>query len=302
MTSRELNLLQFSAREITVASYVGAYMFELSLYGLYTLLFIFCAHIIWLYRKPNHWVFFTLVTLMFGIVTADVAVTLHSLFGYILKGRSAPDPYPRVLFFITNNIIADSLLIYRSYIIWSHKKRLIIIPSVLLCCSSVCGYVFANPEHFHKRFRIYMWMTFGQNVCLTLLIAGRLFWSARRARTILGPEVIRIYNSLCPILVESGAIYSSYLLADLVSHSNFLNAGRHQIVGIVPTLIISRISLGRSVQDELTHDAGTSSTPVLDSIFSTIGTVAQFTPHSPRGDNNGIQPQLPQQEEATEIV
>ncbi|KAH9475876.1 hypothetical protein JR316_0011436 [Psilocybe cubensis] len=225
---------------------------------------------------------------MFSISTADMVISVYYLFRYTLNNLVIPSRYPTILFFITNNAFADAILIYRFYTIWCREKRYILPPSVILLCSSIFGYLFSNSpsDRLYKLVPVSMWMTFGLNACLTLLIAGRLFWSGRNSSPILGPDLSRRYFCLCALIIDSGSIYSTYLLLDLITHWTLLRAGLNQIVGMVPTLIIIRISLRRASLNGSTilPRAGGSSTPVLDSIFSTVGTGAPNTaPQSPRG-------------------
>jgi hypothetical protein len=51
------------------------------------------------------------------------------------------------------------------------------------------------------------------------------------------------------IIVESGIVYSIYVVLDVVFPGLILDAGLAQVVGIVPTLIIVQIGLGRDAHD-----------------------------------------------------
>ncbi|PPR05785.1 hypothetical protein CVT26_010159, partial [Gymnopilus dilepis] len=253
---RDMERSVFSGRSGTMDVYIGAYMFEIFLYGLYTSLFCFWAYILSLQRRPMIWPFVIAAVLMFAIATADVAVTLYYLFRFILNERAA-DPRPKALLFITNNILAELVLLYRCYL--------------------ACGYFFAHSRA--AMYSNYIWMTFALTVCLTLAIVSKNICSARRARSILGSDVLHRYPAISATFMDSGVLYALYLLIDLLAKSLVLDAGLNQIVGIVPTLIIIRITLRVSLRED-TID--TSSTPVLDSIFSTVGTEVQIAPPMPR--------------------
>ncbi|KJA18260.1 hypothetical protein HYPSUDRAFT_963363 [Hypholoma sublateritium FD-334 SS-4] len=116
------------------------------------------------------------------------------------------------------SLIAESVIIYRCYTVWRRKRMIVFISAVFLVSSSVCGYVFAisTSSHLHRLIVVYFWMTFALNVCLSVLTSGRIYWSARRASTVLDPDNPRRYYSIFSIIIDSGAIYPTYLLLDLV--------------------------------------------------------------------------------------
>lgn len=100
-----------------------------------------------------------------------------------------------------------------------------------------------------------MWTAFAFNVMITALNAIRIWWMGRQARKLLGPALARRYYSAMVIMIESGAIYSFYVLLDqviktVVSQDLFLlDAGLTQVVTIGPTLIIVQVGLGRQARD-----------------------------------------------------
>ncbi|KAF8960652.1 hypothetical protein BDZ97DRAFT_1922027 [Flammula alnicola] len=297
------NLSLDSQSDIAETRYVAAYLFKVFLYGLYTNLLILGVYLLCINRRTVRWPFITIAVLMFTIATADITLALFFLFRCILNDEEVPvlNPYPMALFFITNNTIADSVIIYRCYIVWRRKRRIVIVSGIFLLCSSICGYVFAiSSAHLRRLLVIYLWMTFALNICLAVITAGRIYWSARRASNVLGPENPRRYYSIFAIIIDSGMIYPVYLLLDLIVDSLFLDAGLNQIVGIVPTLILAQQAFGRCIQDVETTiamrrgEVSSASTPVLDSIFSLAGTAVQSAPRTP--PDNQTQIQAPPQE------
>jgi len=68
------------------------------------------------------------------------------------------------------------------------------------------------------------------------------------------------------IIVESGVIYSIYVVLDVVFKNLILDAGLVQVVGIVPTLIIVQIGLGHDG-----HDIDTTASMVQSGFISTNG-------------------------------
>ncbi|KAF8154577.1 hypothetical protein B0H34DRAFT_529383 [Crassisporium funariophilum] len=246
----------------TLPPYIGAVMFESFLYGLYVVLFIICIYVLLQRQKTLHWVLLASAIVMFGLATADIVYTYYLVFDKLLVGGIGfNDLRPKYWLYVTNNVIADSLLLYRCYVVWGFKKRVIAGPVALLIAGTVCGYVFeGGPPQRFKYTWIYLSMTFVLNLVLTSLTAGRIWWLARKARLILGPGLLQRYNATINILIESGFIYLTYIALDLALQKNkvgnaILDAGLIQAVGIMPTLIIVQVGLGRAVHDMEANDA-----------------------------------------------
>ncbi|KAF8880555.1 hypothetical protein BD779DRAFT_1675893 [Infundibulicybe gibba] len=232
--------------------YVAAILFETLLYGIYIVLFFICVHILLRNKRTLQLPLLVLAILMFSIATADIGVTYAYLLRYILRGEIAPFTYvyPKFILFVTNNVLADTLVIYRCYAVWSHNKRIIIFPCILLLAATICGYG-ATSHSLKRSFGIYLWMTFTLNILVTTLTAGRIWWISQKARRILGSDLVKRYNSAIAVIVESGAIYSSYIIHVILSVL-VLDVGLIQMVGIVPTLIIVQVGLGRDTVERPT--------------------------------------------------
>jgi len=144
-------------------------------------------------------------------------------------------------------------VIYRCHVVWNNSKRAIAIPCFLLVGGSACGYAYIAVSNQGYSFRqlliTFLFTTVGLNLLVTILMAGRIWWIARKARSILGPRLSSKYNTMIAIIVESGVIYSIYVVLDVVFTNLILQAGLAQVVGIVPTLIIVQIGLGRDAHD-----------------------------------------------------
>jgi len=151
-----------------------------------------CVYII-LQRQHNiHWIFQVLVLAMYILASADIGYTMWLLFAKLLKADAqVPYVYLRVKYwvYVTNGYVflrvytvveiahsfqsffADSLLLYRCYIVWNHDKRVVIAPAILLIATLVCGYTFAISSQtgvFPKSW-VYLLLTFVLNVTLTAL-------------------------------------------------------------------------------------------------------------------------------------
>ncbi|KAJ8074383.1 hypothetical protein PM082_015283 [Marasmius tenuissimus] len=178
--------------------------------------------------------------------------------------RNITDGFFFALFILTN-IVTDSILMYRCYIIWGSRKRVIVLPLFAVVPFSVVGFTGvimygignkdqAVPSNLDLVVRgdmlemIYMIASASVNALLTLLTAGRIWWITKEARTLMGRSVSKN--------LESGLLYPVFAMlhialtetSDLVYVPvNFLPTVV-QMGAIAPTLIIVRASLGESVE------------------------------------------------------
>jgi len=246
----------YSSFPATLPPYVGAVMFETFLYGLYSILFAICLYVLGQRQKTAHWILPTFAIAMFTIATTDIIYTYYLIFAKLFKvGLSFTDLRPKYWFYVTNNVLADTLLWYRCYAIWGCKVRVVLGPIILLVAGTACGYIFEGSQpRLFKHAWIYPTLTLILNLLVTGLTAGRIWWFARNAQRLLGQNIVQRYNTTVAILIESGFIYSVYIGLDLATMSNnighaILDTGLIQVVGIVPTLIIVQVGLGREVHN-----------------------------------------------------
>ncbi|KAJ7288052.1 hypothetical protein C8J57DRAFT_1278896, partial [Mycena rebaudengoi] len=170
-----------------------------------------------------------------------------------------------VLFSI-NYFIADSVFIYRCYVIWSSsrfKKRIIAVPVVLLLVTTVrTGSIIGLSA---------MGSAMATNLILTGLTAGRIWWTRRYLRIVGETKVVKRYNTAIAMIIESGTAYllvgTLYIIASSTSANIILwsaiysacgqllgvfirfSIGPHKLKylqSIIPMVVIVRISLGRS--------------------------------------------------------
>ncbi|KIK03242.1 hypothetical protein K443DRAFT_131477 [Laccaria amethystina LaAM-08-1] len=246
----------------TLGPYIAAVLFETFLYGIYFILFFIGVYLLLRKKRPLRWVLLASAVIMFSLATADIIYTYHLVFNRLLARRlTFTELFPKYMLFVTNNVLADSLLLYRCYVVWGFKKYIIIAPAILLIAGTVCGYTFegASSILFNHAW-IYLSMTFALNVIATGLTAGKIWYLAHKAELILGEGLLRRYNTSIAILIESGIMYSVYIALDLAFQKNatahaILDCGFIQIVGIMPTLIIVQVGLGGAVNDFEANEA-----------------------------------------------
>jgi len=73
---------------------------------------------------------------------------------------------------IYTSMLADTLLLYRCYVVWNRDKRVLIVPAILFVLTTVCGYGLGalSPARLVLLSRIYISLTFALNVILTTMI------------------------------------------------------------------------------------------------------------------------------------
>ncbi|KAJ7910922.1 hypothetical protein B0H13DRAFT_1876241 [Mycena leptocephala] len=108
---------------------------------------------------------------------------------------------------------------------------------------------------------------------INILLAGRIWWLARKARRVMGQKETSEYYTVCAMILESGALYCAGgilfivmvfypfthrgldtfdVVSDLAIHQRLTDtptgAILGQLVGIAPTIIAVRVGLGKSVE------------------------------------------------------
>ncbi|KAJ7466465.1 hypothetical protein FB451DRAFT_413242 [Mycena latifolia] len=172
--------------------------------------------------------------------------------------------------YVTSNVIADSIFIFRCYAIWNSRRKIIILPTLLTVAVAAIGcanviLAFIPPTFYNllpgTLFDVSIVLSLVTTVVLIGLTVGRIWWLARAAREVMGPKVAKRYHTACAMILESGAIYGvggvGYLILGFVSMNSTANydittsgAILGQLVGIAPTIIAVRVRLGYSVKSE----------------------------------------------------
>ncbi|KAJ6616631.1 hypothetical protein B0H10DRAFT_1378588 [Mycena sp. CBHHK59/15] len=223
-------------------------------YGIYLVLFCICIYILWNRRNRAG-----NTVLLVTAISLFVLCTAQSIINLVLGAADIDNiniPYDHLvlantLIYVTNNVIADALVIYRCYSIWNRNKYVVILPIILLIVTSVYAWDIRLP------LSPFFALSLATNVLVTSLSAGRIWWISRRSRAYLNTEVRKRYITSISVLVESGMIYPlsvlAYLILGAIPDASIVQEPLFQmiaqIVGIVPTLIIVRVALGLSIQD-----------------------------------------------------
>ncbi|KAJ6494558.1 hypothetical protein C8R45DRAFT_988435 [Mycena sanguinolenta] len=165
---------------------------------------------------------------------------------------------------VINNMVTDSIFIYRCYVVWGHNIYIVVVPILSLLASSAMGFLTSyeiDDPHIYIDIRIGFGFMLLTNVLLLALTAGRIWWIRRDLAGALEFSIVRTYDNVIAIILESGGIYCisfiMYLVAVSILSEASLNpvipifrAAMTQVMNIAPTLIIVRAGLGLNVDNK----------------------------------------------------
>uniref|UniRef100_A0A0W0F5Y6 Uncharacterized protein n=1 Tax=Moniliophthora roreri TaxID=221103 RepID=A0A0W0F5Y6_MONRR len=288
------------------AEFVGLWV-ESILYGMNTILFAICIWVLVYYKKRSSGLNIPLLAtaiFLYIFCTIRIGIDLGRGILAFFTFRNNPEGplgfyedishWTRVLreaLYVTNSLVADTLVIYRLYVVWGYNWKITVGPIILLLASSISGYiavweitrVASGGSIFAKQVAdgatALFALSMGTNVIVTSLIAGRIWYIGHRASKHLGRQHGVKYSRALVVIVESGALYSVslFILLILFAMGNdaqiiLFNSASQIVVslapsspvstypstlplssfqGIAPTLIIVRVGLGLSAQDNL---------------------------------------------------
>ncbi|KAJ7464283.1 hypothetical protein B0H11DRAFT_79337 [Mycena galericulata] len=255
---------------------------EIFLYGVYAVIFGFYIHVIRTRGMfSNRFLtvatmsLFTLCTTHCALLFAEIIMLFSNvnLSGdiYAILNRAANTVY------ITSNVIADSIFIFRCYAIWNFRRTVITLPTIFTVAVAVLGVVgvagslwddgihseFGAPASPDTSFALLFNISITMSVFTTFILmglTGRIWWLARTSQKIMGRRVTSRYYTVCAMILESGALYCvgaiPFIYVAFASYTGslgfeFTTSGAilGQLVGIAPTIISVRVGLGRSVEN-----------------------------------------------------
>ncbi|KAJ3735606.1 hypothetical protein DFJ43DRAFT_817155 [Lentinula guzmanii] len=254
---------------------------HLFLYGLHTSLFGVAIGIIFarkrrLYDKTIH---LLVLTLLFIICTASAIARLVFV-GLDTSGIKYSNTTPVYIIIGLHcfaNLIADALLIYRCYHIWTPYKSILYPPMLGLLANFGIGIAALVDWNFYW---LFMFITLVENLYLTTVTAGRIWYISRESKIMLGSKVHSRYQVIMASILESGLLYPLVLIVTastlaLPSHAfsqvlmfNVMLNIQIQIVGIAQSLLIVRVGLGvdicSMVEGSIAELSNLEAAPVLD--------------------------------------
>ncbi|KAJ3810755.1 hypothetical protein F5876DRAFT_65373 [Lentinula aff. lateritia] len=149
--------------------------------------------------------------------------------------------------------LSDIMLLQRCYRLWNSRKYVIVVPAFLIPACVVLWIVTAVIGLEGISYMAYILVTLAQNLYLSGMIAGRMYWLNRNMKTIFAGKSSQTPSKPIIIILES-AIITPIFLTVWVS-LEFSGSGTSvispcaltQIVGIASTLMVVRIGLGIDV-------------------------------------------------------
>ncbi|KAF7344807.1 hypothetical protein MVEN_01641800 [Mycena venus] len=251
---------------------------ELCLYGGYFVLMAFYLHVLHTrggmakhrFLAVAIVMLFILCTIHCALVVAAIVLETGMDIGLEL-GLPGPDTRSIALSFtmasaiyVTTNLIADGIFIFRCYAIWNARLCIVLLPIFLTFAVAGVGYFnviapFAAPAIIQQLglqtlFDVSVTISLFTTFVLMVLTVGRIWWLARAARQVMGKKVAGRYYTVCAMILESGALYFIGGLVFIVKgfrigvNSTFTSAVLGQLAGIAPTIIAVRVGLGYSVE------------------------------------------------------
>ncbi|KAJ7652642.1 hypothetical protein B0H17DRAFT_1101361 [Mycena rosella] len=282
---------------------------EVFLYGAYLIMFGFYVYILrGRQMKKQHFLtgsaisLFILGTVHCALVLASAvfetrAMTRSNVDGYTFHATMKKSlGFAASAVYVTNNIIADSIFIFRCYAIWNFRRTIVILPTILTVAGAGFGYYNVVSKfgwQIFSGFIISVVLSLCTNLALMVLTVGRIWWLAREARKVMGRKVADRYYTVCAMILESGALYLvsgvvvivvAFHLPYSQSFDDISAAAEHMLCtgailaqsgAIVPTIIAVRVGLGYSVQNVDSFIAPTPRTRPLP----------EFTPGVPKEDS-----------------
>ncbi|KAJ6574199.1 hypothetical protein B0H19DRAFT_1230263, partial [Mycena capillaripes] len=197
-------------------------MAEACLYGAYAVMFGFYIHVLHTRGIP------TTRFLPLATISLFILCTVH--LALLLAGTMVLDPtdettvvgvgdpsylvfqlnFATNLIYVTNNVIADSIFIFRCHAIWNFDDRIIYLPILLTFCVGCLGYF--NLYYFYSGHSIvvsrpFFNLSIATSVFTTFMLislsAGRIWWLARKAQDVLGQKITTRYNTACVMIPGS---------------------------------------------------------------------------------------------------
>jgi len=244
---------------------------EVFLYGVYATLFGFYLHVL---RK--HGImrnrFLTVATIsLFLLCTAHCALLLATT--EIASVNSATALYRDEVYisltqaanaiYVTSNVIADAIFIFRCYAIWNFRWGIVLLPTTMTIIGASSGYFNVALIPTATGEAVFL---FGVSISLSILTtfilmglsAGRIWWLAGGARKLIGPKAVNKYTTISSMILESGALYcvggiafviiAGYEANGLIQFNTTTSGAiLGQLVGIAPTILVVRVGLGQSI-------------------------------------------------------
>ncbi|KAF8881465.1 hypothetical protein BD779DRAFT_1675415 [Infundibulicybe gibba] len=255
-------------------------VFESIFYGAYVVLFVLC---IVLRRRNSHRINGPLTLaqmLLFGLCTISMCLDISGAYVFVIMqdvDRAYAVEVGWLMVFITIDILAQIILLYRCWIVWDRRWVVVAVPGFLALVTLGQGFAYiglvASPlqsldlekfGHLNVPIGITAYsISLGTNALTTSLIVTRILLTSRQVRPILGSNSNRSLRIVAAMMIESGLLMLVFQLAFVVLFSfrplmiSIISGPTAQIYGITPTLLNIRVMMGT------TYDKTTAKTASL---------------------------------------
>jgi len=252
----------------------------LALYGIFFVLFCITIHILCFRPKRYRTSRLLLVASLaiFVFTSIDVIIQCHRLLiGLLYTAQADMNTYfngggdwlfgLQDAIRVVNMLIGDAVLLYRAWVVWE-RRWIVVIFNILVWLGTLVASIrivqlqvnwIQNPADFLILLDMSTWsivaqsLTMAQTTTATGLIAFRLWKVDRAASTYKESSLLPIVR----ILVEAGALYTSFMLVNLVLTA-LINPVVYvilevssPIIGITFSLIIVRVGMGLSSESRI---------------------------------------------------
>jgi len=249
---------QNSTLFISAVTHAGLYSFSVAL-------FIGCLFVqrYQVNKDLGHLLITLFLWLMFILSTILVIAHLH-FFRLVLVVHVDNPGYAGILntslHIITNLLegvgaaVADSLMIWRCYILWGRNRAIIALPSLMALATFAMAIEFAvqygrnNPDGILKSSIALVSISVATNIIVTILISSRIISYTRQSS--LNRKEKAPYKTIIGIIIESAALYAASGI--VLTATNALGHPSEQIAvsiymlmpSITAYMIILRVGLG----------------------------------------------------------
>ncbi|KAF7346454.1 hypothetical protein MSAN_01873400 [Mycena sanguinolenta] len=164
---------------------------------------------------------------------------------------------------VVNYFIADSIFLYRCYVIWGSQKRTLILPSLLMSSNFVVMILGLTTEVLTSELagRIATLLGVATTLVLTAQTAGRILWIQRAASRVALDITIRgRYTRAIVLILESGVVYCAAGIFLVITYSpggetfSIYFGILQQLLNIVPTFTLVYIGLNNMAASSLEID------------------------------------------------
>ncbi|KAJ6569187.1 hypothetical protein B0H19DRAFT_1256847 [Mycena capillaripes] len=167
-----------------------------------------------------------------------------------------------------NNFVTDSFFMYRCYVIWGRKRKILIPPALLILANLVVGILGSPTSSLGNGIpsfrRIAGGLSAAVNLVLTALTAGRIMWMRRKSSHVgLDNASYSRYTRAIGLILESGAIYCVVLIflsitASLNDDGEIFDIGfaiARQVLNIIPTFTLVYVGLNDTADGRPTESS-----------------------------------------------